>query len=90
MGEVLYDYVQHSIPSGGAYAADWEVALISVAETPSTSPGAIPIDRVTKAKFMTFADFIAALQDFPIPATAANPFAGQFTTLRNRTFSGDA
>lgn len=87
MGEVLYDYVQNSVSAGASYFPEWQVAFLGVSETPSTIPGPIPIDRVSKASFMTYTNFIAALQDFNVPQGVADPFAGLFTTLRNNTFN---
>lgn len=86
MGEVLYDYVQNSVSAGTSYFPGWQIAFLGVSERISTNSGSIPIDRVSKASFMTYTDFIAALQNFNIPQEVADPFAGHFTTLRNNTF----
>ncbi len=85
-GDVLYDYMRRSIGVGGAYFSGWEVALIGISEVPATLPGAIPITQVSSAVFMTFADFIAALQNFALPAGISDPFRGVYAMLTNQTF----
>lgn len=89
MGEVFYDYVINTIPAGGEFFSTWEVALLGIAETPSTQPGPMLIDCVASTRFMTFAAFIAALQSFNVPDDMPNPFQRTFTTLRNHHFSVD-
>ena len=89
-GEVLYDYIRRSVPVGGAFFPQWEVALIGVSEAPAQQPilsgSPLAITQVTKSVFMTFADFLAALQGFQVPATLNDPFAGSFDTLTNQKF----
>jgi len=89
MGEVLYDYVQNSVTGGRDFFPGWEIALLGISETPSSHSGAIPINIVSKSIFMTFSEFITALQSFSIPEKTANPFTGDFATLRNQKFSVD-
>jgi hypothetical protein len=86
-GDLLYDYMRRSVPVGGAFFADWEVALIGVSESSSAQVGAIPMDSVSRSAFMTFDEFIAALQTFALPQGLSDPFAGRFTTLTNNSFS---
>jgi hypothetical protein len=90
-GDVLYDYIRRSIPVGGAFFQQWEVALIGVSEVPASlpiTPGApLALTHVTKSVFMTFADFIAALQGFQVPASLNDPFKGSFDTLTNQKFT---
>ena len=86
MGEYLYKYVRGSVPVGGPFRSDWHIALLSVGEGTTRTPGAVPLDVVTDAVFMTFAEFVAAIQDYPLPATMRNPFAGIYRTLTNQEF----
>ncbi|MES2459618.1 MAG: hypothetical protein V4671_03485 [Armatimonadota bacterium] len=84
MGEILFDYVKTNFPNAQAYWPGWEVALIRVSENTNVTPTAgmpIPIEQVTSTLFMTHADFIAALQDFPIEKTVTSPFNGDFLNL---------
>jgi hypothetical protein len=86
MGELFYRYVQDkSIPAQQSYFSQWEVALIGVSEDTTNPPasGAIPITHVSDSTFMTYAEFMAALQGFSIPSTTSDPFAGEYTTLSN-------
>lgn len=87
MGEVLYDYVKSTIPTNHDYFPEWEIALIGVGETPSQNSGSILFNRLTKVAFMTYAEFLEALQNFSFPDNVVNPFNGEFTTLRNRRFN---
>lgn len=86
MGDMLLHYIRDLFPASCPYFPEWEVALLSVAETPTTAPGPIRIDHVKDALFLTFADFIAAVQDFPLPETMPDPFAGAYTTLTNTAY----
>ncbi|WP_287130239.1 hypothetical protein [Candidatus Cyanaurora vandensis] len=85
-GDVLHAYIRRSIPAGGPYFPGWEVALIGMSEVLSTSSGAIPITHVSSTLFMTFADFVAALQNLTLPPGLPDPFRGNYTTLSNRNF----
>ena len=90
-GDVLYDYIRRSIPVGGAFFPGWQVALIGVSEVPAVSPvtpgSPLAITNVTKAVFMTFADFLAALQGFQVSTSIPDPFNGNFDTLTNQKFT---
>jgi hypothetical protein len=90
MGELFYKYVQEkSIPAQQPYFSTWEVALIGVSEDTTNSPaaGAIPITHVSDSTFMTYSEFMAALQGFSIPSKTLDPFAGKYTTLSNSSFT---
>jgi hypothetical protein len=86
-GEVLYDYIRRSIPVGGPLFAQWEVALIGISEVSSTMPGPLQLTNVSNTVFMTFADFLGALQGFQVSAAMSDPFNGGFTTLTNQNFT---
>lgn len=86
MGDVLYDYVKNSISIGKEYFAEWEIAFIGISERPTKEAGALPFDQVAKVAFMTYAEFMIALQDVKLLPSTPNPFLGEFTTLRNRKF----
>jgi hypothetical protein len=86
MGEVLYDYVKSTLPVGREHFPGWEIALLGISETPSKDSESIRFNNVSKAVFMTYTEFVDALQ-IVLPPNIANPFNGQFTTLRNRTFT---
>ncbi len=85
-GEVLHNYILRSIPSVNPYFSTWEVALIGVSEMASTQPGPVPITQVSQAVYMTFGDFVAALENFSLPAGLPDPFHGTYSTLSNRPF----
>ena len=87
MGEVLYDYVIDILGGGREYFPGWDVSLFSIGETLGQQPGAIAIDRVNKASFVTYDEFIRAVSNFPMPKTLPDPFGGDFTTLTNEEFS---
>ncbi len=86
MGELLYDYVTSTLDAGRPFFSDWQIGLLCIAETPSNSPGPIRLEAVSKAIFMTYGEFIAALQNFSVAADTPNPFSGEFITLRNKSF----
>jgi hypothetical protein len=86
MGEALYDYVKGTLPVGREHFPEWEIALLGVSETPSKDSESIRFNAVSNAVFMTYAEFINALQ-LVLPPDLASPFGGEFTTLRNRTFT---
>jgi hypothetical protein len=86
MGELLLRYIRGLFPADCSYFPEWEIALLGVAETPSTTPGPIRIDHVQDALFLSFADFIAAVQDFPLPEAMPDPFAGTYTTMTNEDY----
>jgi hypothetical protein len=84
MGEVFYEYVRHLFPQNCSYSPEWEIALVSLAESPSAQPGPIPIDHVADVIFLTFDNFIdAAIRNYPLPEQMSDPFDGIFTTLSN-------
>ncbi|MGA9996717.1 MAG: hypothetical protein WBP93_14965 [Pyrinomonadaceae bacterium] len=84
MGEVFYDYVRALFPLRSPYFPEWEIALLSLAESTSNQPGPIPIDTVNDAIFLTFDNFIdAAIRKYPLPEQIPDPFDGGFTTLSN-------
>ncbi len=86
VGEVLFDDIQHLFPDDYTYFPEWEIALISIGESSSRAPGAITFDRVISSLFLTFAEFIAAIQAFPLPADLPDPFDGLFRTLSGREY----
>lgn len=86
MGEILYDYVQVTLSVKGEYFPEWEIALLGIAETYSDSAESILYNKASKAVFLSYANFITALQDFSLPADIKTPFGGKFTTLRNSEF----
>ena len=86
MGKLLFRYIRGLFPADCSYFPEWEIALLGVAETPSTTPGPIRIDHVQDALFLSFADFIAAVQDFPLPEAMSDPFAGTYTTMTNEDY----
>lgn len=83
MGEVLFDYISGTLGARNEYHPDWEIALISIAETPSEQSGAIRLDNVVNSTFLTFEQFIQAISNFPLPEDMGNPFEGDFRTLAN-------
>lgn len=83
----MYDYLRRSIPSGKPYFKEWEVAFIGIGETANNQSGAISYTKAEKVVFMTFAEFIEAIQDFKLPDDVINPFEGLFATLTNRSFN---
>jgi hypothetical protein len=85
-GDILYDYIQRSIPIQQDFFPEWEVAFIGISEVLSSQPGAIPLTSVSRSTFMTHHDFIQALQNFSLPQDINSPFLGEFTTLTNRQF----
>ncbi len=89
MGDLLFKYVRKSIPIQKSYFSQWEVALIGVSEDTTNAPvsGSIPITHVSESTFMTYAEFMTALQDFSIPSNTSDPFAGKYTTLSNSSFT---
>lgn len=90
VGELLLNYIRPQFTGDCAYFPEWEIALLSVAEKPSNSPGPIRIDHVKDALFFTFMDFMAAVQGFPLPETMPDPFAGSYTTISNNSYQVDA
>lgn len=88
MGEVFYDYIRHLFPQSCPYFPEWEIALVSLAESPSTQTGPILIDTVADVIFLTFDNFIdAAIRNYPLPEQMPDPFDGVFTTLSNDEYT---
>ena len=85
-GDVLHDYILRSVPSVKPYFPTWEVAIIGVSEVPATLQGAIPITQVSRAVYMTFGEFVMALENFALPAGLPDPFHGDYLTLGNTPF----
>lgn len=89
VGQILYEYItSKSIPIHRSYFSGWEIAIIGVEENISliTSPGAVPITTVSASTFMSFEDFIAAIQGFQVPEDVSDPFIGSYATLTNERF----
>ena len=86
-GEILHDYIMRSVPSNKEYFSAWQVALIGISEVPSAHPGAIPITQVSRAVYMTFSEFVMALENFTLPADLPDPFHGNYQTLMRETFT---
>jgi hypothetical protein len=90
MGDLLYEYIkQKSIPIQKSYFPQWEVALIGVSEDTTNPPasGAIPITNVSESTFITYSEFMDALQGFSISSSIPDPFSGKYTTLANSSFT---
>jgi hypothetical protein len=83
MGELLYNYVSGGLGASGDYSHEWEIALISIGETPSAQNGPLRIDRVVNSSFLSFDQFIHAVRNFPLPDEMVDPFAGDFRSLAN-------
>ncbi len=83
MGQVLFDYVIGNFGVAQPYRDDWEIALISIGESPSEQNGPLRLDNVLASSFITFDEFIEAIRHFPLPDAMGDPFLGNYRTLAN-------
>ncbi|NOG39065.1 MAG: hypothetical protein HND43_06680 [Armatimonadetes bacterium] len=85
MGSVLYEYVRRSVKSGSTWYPDWDVALVELAEQPSSATKSVAVSA-GRSVFMSYSDFVASVSENDDVDRLRNPFQGVYTTLHNYEF----